>query len=95
MYLLNHIDVKNAPVATAFTFHYVSIKSYGFPANNSVNFLFTFHYVSIKSFLKLAGDKPVINLHSTMYLLNRIGFPVRCFVFHIFTFHYVSIKSRS
>ena len=27
MYLLNHIDVKNAPVATRFTFHYVSIKS--------------------------------------------------------------------
>ena len=49
MFLLNHIDVKNAPVATRFTFHYVSIKSMAIIIPIIRMIIFTFHYVSIKS----------------------------------------------
>ena len=53
-----------------FTFHYVSIKSTS-TANPNAKFTeFTFHYVSIKSLIALMRGNRLIDLHSTMYLLN-------------------------
>ena len=56
---------------TAFTFHYVSIKSSRRTGQVQRRQGFTFHYVSIKSCLCLPGVNLHKNLHSTMYLLNR------------------------
>ena len=56
----------------AFTFHYVSIKSKYLHGSQYVTKKFTFHYVSIKSFVCYAFPVVPFDLHSTMYLLNRI-----------------------
>ena len=37
---------------------------------------FTFHYVSIKSVIEKSNTRFWLNLHSTMYLLNRF-YPLR------------------
>ena len=55
--------------------------------------VFTFHYVSIKSIVTWDQSYIKENLHSTMYLLNRIYVVNTTTGTAIFTFHYVSIKS--
>ena len=56
-----------------FTFHYVSIKSNVIPVPLAMLMLFTFHYVSIKSGASAGDGLPALmNLHSTMYLLNPL-----------------------
>ena len=54
-----------------FTFHYVSIKSLGVESMNLELIKFTFHYVSIKSIRQDITTREILDLHSTMYLLNR------------------------
>ena len=73
MYLLNR--KQNPPWADTkykFTFHYVSIKS----SRCIFQFVFvpsfTFHYVSIKSLFMTLICAIYLDLHSTMYLLNRL-----------------------
>ena len=75
-----------------FTFHYVSIKSFPPLPNINLNVTFTFHYVSIKSSRSFSKPSRLINLHSTMYLLNRAALMIKVLLI-VFTFHYVSIKS--
>ena len=53
---------------------------------------FTFHYVSIKSIKRKLRPLHQRDLHSTMYLLNRL-YITDCPIPAEFTFHYVSIKS--
>ena len=71
MYLLNLKIAKKLKLFPEFTFHYVSIKSSHetFVLINSE--IFTFHYVSIKSTCNYTLLELMINLHSTMYLLNH------------------------
>ena len=57
--------------------------------------IFTFHYVSIKSGSLELAVAVVLNLHSTMYLLNPLGEVAKFMQSLLFTFHYVSIKSAS
>ena len=78
MYLLNLFDEFINAFYKSFTFHYVSIKSFGFNATVDYSLpiyiplvRFTFHYVSIKSIGQLEHKQDI----------------------HKFTFHYVSIKS--
>ena len=71
MYLLNLKIAKKLKLFPEFTFHYVSIKSDNISCSMSVARLFTFHYVSIKSVTAEMEALEVLDLHSTMYLLNQ------------------------
>ena len=70
LYLLNRNTQRLNALGSSFTFHYVPIKSEtGSPA--AVYLVsFTFHYVPIKSVLDTIAGNALLNLHSTMYLLN-------------------------
>ena len=78
LFTFHYVSIKSYLTAVKqdkdawFTFHYVSIKSFSLICSDVSKILFTFHYVSIKSLGH--GDKSLIilNLHSTMYLLNQI-----------------------
>ena len=72
MYLLNHEGFTVWITPMEFTFHYVSIKSTAQAAEYQSGIIFTFHYVSIKSCKVVIITTSLTNLHSTMYLLNRV-----------------------
>ena len=65
------LSVLNYGIESEFTFHYVSIKSIFIYSSYVVVSSFTFHYVSIKSLKVMRNWQSVLNLHSTMFLLNR------------------------
>ena len=78
-FTFHYVSIKSAVLSLPlfatgiFTFHYVSIKSI-MTLYEKLDTLtaFTFHYVSIKSAFICVLRLFECDLHSTMYLLNRI-----------------------
>ena len=79
---------------SAFTFHYVSIKSKSLSSLTVYRIEFTFHYVSIKSkgFWQYDACAEEFTFHYVS--IKSIGVQKNGHEEEIFTFHYVSIKSR-